>query len=192
MSCPDSVTSYAARGAPDGMGTATLRTSNGPSGAVARPASCRAIRNASAGDSVAGSGARASRVSEEVTRTTLPWSTSTAASPSWPAGRSPYRWRSRTTEPVPIGRTARTSSVPVPNSSPLRERYARAAVTGSAGRPVAAAVRGGLYAAGVPNSSILDNKNSVVSMPAIPLRTAISLKQPTGVPSADAPLSPMM
>jgi hypothetical protein len=34
--------------------------------------------------------------------------------------------------------------------------------------------------------------NSVVSMPAAPLREMISLKVPCGVPSAEAPLSPMM
>ena len=44
----------------------------------------------------------------------------------------------------------------------------------------------------MPKSSILDSKNSVVSMPGIPLSVAISLKQPFIVPSAEAPLSPMM
>ena len=49
-----------------------------------------------------------------------------------------------------------------------------------------------LYAVGVPNSSILETMNSVVSSPKAPFRTTSSLKHPVGVPSADAPLSPMM
>ena len=44
----------------------------------------------------------------------------------------------------------------------------------------------------MPSSSILDAMNSGVSSAAIPLKFAISLKAPFSVPSADAPLSPMM
>jgi hypothetical protein len=49
-----------------------------------------------------------------------------------------------------------------------------------------------LKALGVPKSSMRDTMNSVVSTPAAPLSTTSSLKQPLGVPSPEAPLSPTM
>jgi hypothetical protein len=49
-----------------------------------------------------------------------------------------------------------------------------------------------LYDSGEPNSSIFDSMNSGVSRAAMPLKFAISLNAPCSVPSALAPLSPMM
>ena len=49
-----------------------------------------------------------------------------------------------------------------------------------------------LYAFGVPKSSTWEVRNSTVSRSAAPLRLIISLKVPLIVPSAEAPLSPMM
>ena len=52
--------------------------------------------------------------------------------------------------------------------------------------------RSGCRRAGVPKSSIREAMNSTVSSPTAPFRMASSLKQPFGVPSAEAPLSPTM
>jgi len=49
-----------------------------------------------------------------------------------------------------------------------------------------------LKASGVPNLSIRAAMNSVVSSAAAPFMLIISLKVPCKVPSAEAPLSPMM
>jgi hypothetical protein len=39
---------------------------------------------------------------------------------------------------------------------------------------------------------MVETRNSVVSSAAMPLKLAISLKAPFGVPSAEAPLSPII
>ena len=44
----------------------------------------------------------------------------------------------------------------------------------------------------MPSWSLVVSRNSGVSTAAIPLKFAISLKAPFIVPSAEAPLSPMM
>ena len=58
--------------------------------------------------------------------------------------------------------------------------------------PTPSRPRSGCRSSGEPNSSILLSMNSGVSSAAMPLKLAISLKAPLRVPSADAPLSPMM
>src|SRR5207249_26578 len=141
VSRPIRVTAYAARAAPDGIGTATALTSNDPTPSAARPASRSASPNASAGASVAGAGPRAARVGDEVTRTAAPLLTMMATRPPRPARRSPNRWRSGTTEPAPIGRASSTSIAATadssrPNRSRFWTRYCRAAVTGSAASAV--------------------------------------------------------
>ena len=136
---PISTTSYAARAAPCGTGTATSST---PCTAVAStPASAVAIRAAWLADNVAAAGWLASRASDELTCQTSPSRTPTTSIPSRPASRSPNRCRNRTAAPSPIGATLITSSAFAarsvsPSSSRLVATYACAAATGSAGSPV--------------------------------------------------------
>ena len=67
-----SVTSYAACGAPAGIGMATRSTWGGPTWLRLSPASLSAAATASSRLSVAGAGALVSRDRDEVTRSTLP------------------------------------------------------------------------------------------------------------------------
>lgn len=117
-----SVTWYALR-TPPAVGTATSRTLRVSSAETAIPASRPAAFTASFSESVAGAGAAPSRESVEVTETTSPPVTPTATRPSYPAGRSPKRWRRSTVAPAPTGLTATFSSAPTAAaSSPNRSR----------------------------------------------------------------------